>query len=83
MESEHLATNQKVGGSNPLGGTINKGVIMKVLAQNVRLFFECINDCPNNKEEQIDLKKLITIGAPVCPICDEEMKLQKDCLVIN
>ena len=56
---------------------------MKVLAQNVRLFFECINDCPNNKEEQIDLKKLITIGAPVCPICDEEMKLQKDCLVIN
>ncbi len=58
---------------------------MKVLTKNIKLSFECENDCPeqNRRVIQTDPADLIESGHPVCPTCNEKMTLDNWCLVTN
>ena len=56
---------------------------MKILTQNVKVFFECENDCPNSESVTTDVPDLIESGTPICPICNERMTLGNECLITN
>lgn len=60
---------------------------MKVLVKNVKLHFECWNEddskCPAPQTKEVNLTSVVECGPPVCSNCDEAMKLNDECLVIN
>ena len=57
---------------------------MKTLTKNIKLFFECDEDCPKNGEPiETDPVDLSESGPPVCPICNEVTAMSEWCLVSN
>ena len=57
---------------------------MKVLTKNVKLFFECDEDCPKNGEIiESDPSELARSGPPICPVCNNETMMHDECLITN
>jgi hypothetical protein len=56
---------------------------MKVLTRNVKLIFECNNNCSYDQETEMNPSKLILVGIPSCPKCNEKMSVKDECLIIN
>jgi len=55
---------------------------MRVLTKNVKVYFECGNDCKTEPVET-DVYDLIESGHPICSRCNEQMTLSDECLVTN
>lgn len=57
---------------------------MKVLTKNVKLYFECVTEgLPHSEVIESDPAELAMSGPPICPICNEEMAINDECLVAN
>ena len=60
---------------------------MKILTQNVKLYFECVNDnedkCPTPQKTISDPYELTLPGVPICSVCNEEMVISDECLITN
>jgi hypothetical protein len=57
---------------------------MKVLTNNIKLFFECCNDiCLDRKKEESGPNELCLSGVPICPTCEDEMELEDECIIKN
>jgi hypothetical protein len=60
---------------------------MKVLTKNVKLHFECWNEddrkCPTPRTKEVHLQTVVECGPPICPTCNEEMKLNNECFIVN
>lgn len=57
---------------------------MRVLTKNIKIIFECDEECPKKGEPiETDPADLAASGPPICPICNEETAINEWCLVTN
>jgi len=57
---------------------------MKVLTKNIKLYFECDEDCPRRgKVIESDPAELARSGPPVCSVCNNETAINDECIIAN
>lgn len=57
---------------------------MKVFTKNIKIFFECDEDCPRKGMViESDPAELASSGPPICKVCNNETVISDECLVTN